>query len=138
MRVYVEIEGMQDVIDEFKTMPDKGKAVLDDAAMAGANYTLPLIQAAIPLNSQDDIHLKNSLKAKKLKKKSLVKSKAAVVVGARSANYGFHLETGHRVQTDDGRSFEVPAKPFIRNTVDPINDKISEVMAEELLRGVGL
>ena len=134
MRVNVEILGIEDMIADMKKMQDKGKSVLNAVAMAGAEYALPKIKNAIPVGSEDDTHLKDNIKAKKMAKKSDVKSSAVVEVGAKAAEYGMHLEVGHRTP----KGGHIPAHPFIRNTIDADSEEIGRVMAEEFIRKVGI
>jgi len=122
------------MIREMSRMEDKGKAILDAVALAGAEYALPRIQSAIPVGDDNSARLRDNLKAVKSRRKTKTKSSAQVVVGAKAAEYGFHLETGH--MTKSGQ--HVPAKPFIRNTVDSENEAIGRAMGEAFIKGVGL
>ncbi len=134
MRVSVDIQGIDGMISDMKKMQDKGKSVLNAVAMAGAEYALPRIKTAIPIGNEDDAHLKDNIKTKKGSKKSPLKSSALVEVGAKVAEYGMHLEVGHRTQ----KGGHVPARPFIRNTIDDDSEDIGRVMAEEFIRKVGI
>jgi HK97 gp10 family phage protein len=135
MRVSIEIIGIEDMIADMKKMQDKGKGILNAVAMSGATYALPKIKEAIPPGDDEDTtHLKDNIKTKKSAKKSDVKSSAVVEVGAKAAEYGMHLEVGHRTP----KGGHVPAHPFIRNTIDADSEAIGRVMAEEFIRKVGI
>ena len=134
MRVSVDIQGIDEMIADMRKMQDKGKSVLNAVAMAGATYALPRIKNAIPIGSEDDTHLKDNIKTKKVSKKSPVKSSALVEVGAKAAEYGMHLEVGHRTP----KGGHVPAHPFIRTTIDADSDEIGRIMGEEFIRKVGI
>lgn len=134
MRVYVTFDGIDGLINEFKKMDDKGKAVLDDVAMAGAKYAQNPVINAIKLNTEDDKHLRDNVKTKKVRRKSKVKSSALLDAGNSKTPYGFHLETGHI--TKKGK--HVPARPFMRATIDKESENIGRVMGEEFIRKVGV
>jgi HK97 gp10 family phage protein len=134
MRVSVDIQGIDEMIADMKKMQDKGKSILNAVAMAGATYTLPRIKTAIPIGNEDDAHLKDNIKTKKVAKKSPVRSSALVEVGAKDAEYGMHLEVGHRTP----KGGHVPAHPFIRNTIDADSEEIGRVMGEAFIKGVGI
>lgn len=134
MRVYVAIDGIDAMVREMSRMEDKGKSVLDAVALAGAEYANPKIRAAVPVNDEDSQHLRDNIKTVKSRRKNKTKSSAQVTVGAKAAEYGFHLEAGH--MTQDGQ--HVPARPFIRATVDKESDAIGAAMGEAFIRGVGL
>jgi len=134
MRVNVTIDGIDEMIRDISRMADKGKAILDKVALAGAEYAQPKIQAAVPVGGEDNTHLRDNLKVKQTKRKNKTKSSAQVEVGAKAADYGFHLEVGH--MTKSGQ--HVPAKPFIRNTIDSESESIGRVMGEVFIREVGL
>lgn len=134
MRVNVEIHGIDQMIRDMSRMADKGKAVLDKVALAGAEYAQPKIRDAVPVGDEDDQHLRDNLKVKQTKRKNRTKSSAQVEVGAKAAAYGFHLETGH--MTKSGQ--HVPGKPFIRNTIDSESEAIGRVMGEVFIKEVGI
>ena len=134
MRVYVTIDGIEELINEIKKMDDKGKAVLDDVAMAGAKYAQNPVTNAVPLNNEDDKHLKNNVQTKKVRIKNKVKSSALLEAGDNKTEYGFHLETGH--VTKSGK--HVPPVPFMRATIDRESEEIGRVMGEEFIKRVGV
>jgi HK97 gp10 family phage protein len=134
MRVRVQIEGMDELINDIKKMQDKGKSVLDAVAMAGANYAKGPVQSAIPVSSEDGKHLRDNTKPKKMRKKNPLKSSALLDVGGSKTPYGFNLETGH--MTKKGK--HVPANPFMRSTIDKESENIGRVMGEEFIKRVGV
>jgi hypothetical protein len=134
MRVYVTIDGISNVLNELKKMDDKGKAILDDVAMAGANYAQNPVIKAIKPNTEDDRHLIDNVKTKKVRRKNKVKSSALLDAGSGKTPYGFHLETGH--VTKKGK--RVPAVPFMRSTIDRESENIGRVMGEVFIKKVGV
>ena len=134
MRVYVTIDGIRNMINELKKMDDKGKAVLGDVAMAGAKYAQQPVISAIKIGNDDDRHLRDNVKTKKVRRTNKVKSSALLDAGNSKTPYGFHLETGHI--TKKGK--HVPATPFMRATIDRESENIGRVMSEEFIRRVGI
>jgi HK97 gp10 family phage protein len=134
MRVRVEIDGMDELINDIKKMQDKGKSVLDAVAMAGAEYAQNPVKSAIKPSTEDDKHLRDNVKTKKLKKKNPLKSSALLDAGGGKTPYGFHLETG-RI-TKKGK--HVPAVPFMRSTIDRESENIGRVMGEVFIKKVGV
>ena len=126
-RVYIQIEGIEEMIQQIKQIDDRGKAILDKAAMAGAEYAEPKIRQAVPVGDADGRHLRDAIKSKKSRKKSKVKSSASVNVGKSSSPYGFHLEAGTK---------KMDGKKFIRDTVDHEHLKIAEAMANKFIEGL--
>ena len=139
MKVFVTIDGIDNMIDEMKKMSDKGKAILDDVAKVGAQFSLSPVRNAIPLGDESGVneaneHLKNTIKVKKVRRTSKVKSSALLEVGKDGTEYGFHLETGH--VTKSGKY--VSPRPFIRATIDNMSEEIGRVMGEEFIKRVGV
>ncbi len=132
-RVYVEVDGLDELIKEFKAMPKRGKARLAGAVNKGAGKLAPKIRQATPVGTEDGKHLRDNIKVRKAKGKT-AKATAEVYISGKSTDYGFHVETGHL--TKGGR--HIPAKPFMRNTTDANAEEIATIVAEEILDGVGV
>lgn len=128
-RVTVEIEGLNEVLAAFQKLGDDSKLVLHAAVNTGAEALAPKIQANIPVGSSDDVHLRDAIKVSKAKPKKTLKQSANINVGKKSADYGFHVETGRK---------GVAPKPFMRSTTDQYQNEIAEMVANEILDRLGL
>lgn len=128
-RVTVEIEGMNEVLKAFEKLGEDSKLVLHAAVNKGAEQLAPLIKAKIPFDTESDIHLRDAIKVSKAKPKKTLEQSANINVGKKSADYGFHVETGRN---------GVPAKPFMRSTTDQHQAEIAETVANEILDRSGL
>lgn len=133
-RVYVEVEGLKEVIAGFKAMGEDGKKVLHEAVNIGAEMLAPKIRENTPVGTEDDQHLKNNIKPKKAKKKKTVKQTAQVQVGSNKTDYAFHVETGHR--TKSGKT--IPANPFVRRAVDAASDEVAIKVVSHILDRIGV
>lgn len=128
-RITVEIEGIEEVLKAFEKLGDDSKLVLHAAVNKGAEQLAPLIKANIPVGSEDDIHLRDAIKISKAKPKKTLKQSANINVGKKSADYGFHVETGRK---------GVSPRPFMRSTTDQHQAEIAETVANEILDRLGL
>ena len=128
-RVTVGIVGMNDVLASFKKLGDDSKLILHAAVNKGAEVLAPKIKSNIPVGSDDDIHLKDAIKISKAKPKKALRQSANIIVGKKSAEYGFHVETGRK---------GVPPNPFMRSTTDQYQATISDIVANEILDRLGL
>jgi len=130
--VRIRMEGA----DEFKkaifAMGEEAKAILYEAANAGAEYALPKIKEKIPVDSEDNIHLRDTIRINKARRKKVSKQSAMIVIGKKSADYALSLETGHMTH---GRHVE--ARPYIRPAIDENNYKIAQVIVDKLIERMG-
>jgi HK97 gp10 family phage protein len=129
MRVYVEVDGFNDVINKMAQMEDKGKSCLNEATEAGAKYLQPKVKTNIPVSNEDDKHLKDSIKISKSRSRKKGVGQTQVVVGKKSVDYGFHVEAGTRKMA--GRS-------FMRHTADDEAEAVAEVVVEAFLKKLGV
>jgi HK97 gp10 family phage protein len=128
-RIYVDISNTKEVIEDIKRLEDRGKKKLLDAATEGAKFLKPKIQAAIPVNNENDKHLRDNIQVQKGRQRTAAVQSASVVVGKRSVDYGFHVETG--TQHMEGRK-------FMRNTADTYAEEVSAVIVQNLLDSLGV
>lgn len=127
-RVRMVIENWREMKDYIKSLEDQGKSLLDEVAKAGAEFAQPLIKESV---SRIDPELASTVRIKKSRRKSKVKSSAIVEVGGKKKSaYAFHLETGH------GRDKNSAARPFLRPTVDSNARAIAEHMKEVFIQKV--
>lgn len=133
-QVFVQVDGIQELKTALAEFSEKGKTVMHEAVNKGAEALRPKIQSAIKIGSDDDVHLRYHIKIKKAKAKKTVKQYADIVIGTASADYGFHLETGHI--TKSGR--HVPARPYIRSTTDRESEDIAGMVVDHILDRMGV
>ncbi len=133
-RVYVDVENLKEIVAELARMPEVGKDILHEAVNKGAEYLLPKIQQKVPVNNDDDVHLKDNIKLSKAKRQKSVKQTATVKISGKDADYGFHVETGH--MSIKGR--HIPANPFMRSTTDANADKAAQIVVEHILDRIGV
>ena len=128
-KISVDIQGEKEVVRELKKLEDRGKSKLLDAAVAGAEFLKPKIQAAIPVNNEDSRHLRDNIKIVKGRRKKATNQSANVEVGRKSVDYGFHLEAG--TQHMEGRK-------FMRNTADRYAEEVANVVTKKFLDSLGV
>ena len=128
-RILVDIRGEKEVIQELKKLEDNGKSKLLDAAVAGCEFLKPKIQDAIPINNEDDRHLRDNIKVVKGRRKKSTNQSANIEVGKRSVDYGFHLEAG--TQHMEGRK-------FMRNTADKYAEEVANIVTKKFLDSLGV
>ena len=129
MRVFVEVDGFDDVTNAMKALEDKGKSCLNEATEAGAKYLQPKIRSSIPMDNTDDKHLKDAVKISKSRSKKKGVGQTQIVVGKKSADYGFHVETGTR---------KMKGRGFMRRTADEEAEAVAEVVVQAFLNKLGL
>lgn len=135
-RVYVNVEGWQEVSKVLAALGEKGKDLLHEAVNKGAEYLQPKLKNNIKIgNDNDNAHLRDTVRLSKAKKKKSTKQTAIVKIGGiKGVEYPMHLETGH--MTEDGK--HVPAKPYVRNAADENAAKVAEIAVIYLLDKLGV
>jgi HK97 gp10 family phage protein len=129
MRVYVDVSDFDDVIKAMSELEDKGKSYLNEATEAGAKYLHPKIKENVPVNNEDDKHLKDNIKISKSRSRRKGVGQTQVVVGKKSVDYGFHVEAGTR---------KMAGRFFMRRTADDEAEKVAEVVVEAFLKKLGV
>ena len=132
MKVFVEIEGLNEVVSAFGRMGENGKKVLHAAVNKGAAALAPKIKQAIPSGASDDKRLKDTVKVAKAKPKKTTYQSAEIRIGNKGSDYAFQLETGHRTQA--GKA--VKPVPYARKTTDDNTAEIADIVASEILNGI--
>lgn len=134
----VQVQGIESLIKELRQMDDRGKAVLNDVALEGAQYAAPLLSGTIP-RSPDNKHIKDKVKVKLNKRKTKYKSMASVTIGsaAKGFNYAFHYETGHKMTLADGSIKYVPPAKTVRRKFDQIKGRIADKMRDTFIAKAG-
>ena len=129
--VNVEIEGLDEIVDELTRMPEEGKKKLHQAVNKGAEYLRPKISGAINRGKgKKGKHLKDSVRVRRAKAKKSTKQSADVVIGGgKEVDYGFHVETG----TQDTKP-----KNFVRDTTDKENERVANILIDDLLDSLGV
>ena len=129
--VYVELEGLDEIVDELSRMPEEGKKKLHQAVNKGAEYLYPKIKGAIERSTENDgVHLKDAIKVRKAKVKKTTTQSADIVGGkGKTVDYGFHVETGTRT---------VEGKNFMRNTTDQEAEAVANIVIDELMDSLGV
>lgn len=134
----VQVQGIESLIKELRQMDDRGKAVLNDVALEGAQYAAPLLSGAIPL-SPDNKHIRDKVKVKLNKRKSKYTAAASVTIGsaAKGYNYAFHYETGYKITLKDGSIKRVPPAKTVRRKFDQIKGRIADKMRDTFIAKAG-
>lgn len=135
-RVYVNIEGWQEVSKALAALGEKGKDLLHEAVNKGAEYLHPKLKNNIKVgNDEDNAHLRDTVRLSKAKRKKSTKQTALVKIGGiKGVEYPMHLETGH--MTKGGK--HIPAKPYIRSAADENAAKVAEIAVNYLLDKLGV
>ncbi len=135
-QVWVTIDGLKEVIDEFTKLPEKGINAMSGAVNKGLDFLEPKIRAAIPVDdtTDDDEHLRDNLKIRKAKGKNVKQGGDVYTKGSKNSDYGFHLEAGHA--TKKGR--RIKARPFMRETTDKCAEDIANLVVDSILDGMGV
>lgn len=128
-RIRVELESFDEVLNELEKLGDDAKLVLHAAVNKGAEALAPKIQANIPVGTEDDKHLRDTIRVSKAKPKKTLKQSANIIVGKKSAEYGFQLETGRN---------GVAPRPFMRSTTDQHQAEIADIVVDEIFDRLGL
>lgn len=134
----VRIQGMHEIIRDLRRLDDRGKSILNDVALSGAQFAAPQLANTIP-PSDDDKHIKDKVKAKSNKRKSKYTAAASVTIGsaAKGYNYAFHYETGYKMTLKDGSIKRVPPAKTVRRKFDQIKRQIADHMGNEFVQRVG-
>lgn len=134
-KVYVEVEGIKEVIAGFKAMGEDGKKALHEAVNIGAEILAPIIRENTPVGTSDNVRLKDNISIDKAKPKKTTKQTALIKIGGKKgADYAIHVEVGHR--TKNGKT--IPAHPFIRPAVDKSSDEVAIKVASHILDRIGV
>lgn len=128
-RIDVEVEGFEEVLRALTQLGNESKVILHGAVNKGAEYLAPKIKANIPIGSSDDLHLRDAIKISRARPKRTIKQSASINIGRRSANYGFHVETGRE---------GVAPRPFMRSTADHYQSGVAEEVAKEIFERLGM
>lgn len=128
-KIKFEMDNLNEVLDSFKKMEDDARLILHTAVNKGAEHLAPLIKSNIPISSMDDIHLRDSIKISKAKPKKTLKQSTIIRVGKKSADYGFHLETGAN---------GAKPVPFVRATTDKHQERVADIIGNTILDRLGL
>lgn len=128
-RIYVDVQGADEAIKDLKSLEDKGKSKLLDAATEGAKFLQPKVKAAIPVNNEDDKHLRDNIQVQKGRQRTAIVQSASVIVGKRAVDYGFHVEAGTKKMT---------GRKFMRNTADRYSEEIANIVTQKFLDSLGV
>jgi len=130
-RVYVDIEGLNELIQEMARMPEEGKKKLHQAVNKGAEYLAPKIKGAIERGAgKDGHHLKDAIRVRKAKVRKTAYQSADVVAGkGKKLDYGFHVEVGTK---------DAEGKNFMRNTTDKEDETVANIVVDDLLDSLGV
>lgn len=130
-KVYVSVDGVKEIIQDLKSMGDKGKAVLQEAAQKGAEHLQPKIQAAIPVSDADSKHLRDNIRIKKARGRRSAVQSADIIIGTnrKKYDYGFHFETG---------TYGKEGSKVIRRTTDKHAAEVANKMVEHFLDRLGV
>jgi HK97 gp10 family phage protein len=132
-KAWVEIEGLKEVLKEFDKMPEKGKAIMHRAVNKAAEMAKPQVESALPVGTDSDTHIKDTVKVSRAKPKKTSIQQAILRIGrGKKADYAFHLETGHTFK--NGK--RIPAQPTTRKTIDRHTETYATVIAETIFDGM--
>lgn len=134
--VIVGVEGYKEVRDKLLALGEQSKDLLHEAVNKGAEYLQPKLKNNIKVGKEEDsVHLRDTVRLSKAKKKKTTKQTAIVKIGGiKNVEYPMHLETGH--MTEDGK--HVPAKPYVRSAADENAQKVADIAVNYLLDRLGL
>ena len=134
--VIVGVEGYKEVRDKLLALGEQSKDLLHEAVNKGAEYLQPKLKNNIKAGKEEgSVHLRDTVRLSKAKKKKSTKQTALVKIGGiKGVEYPMHLETGH--MTEDGK--HVPAKPYVRNAADENAQKVADIAVNYLLDRLGL
>lgn len=128
-KIYFDVDNLNEVLDSFKKMEDEAKITLHAAVNKGAQHLAPLIKSKIKVGNVNDIHVRDSVRVSKAKPGKALKQTAYVRMGNRKSDYAFHLETG---------TSTTKPQPVIRATTDQHQEKIADIIGNEILDRLGL
>lgn len=134
--VVVGVEGYKEVRDKLLALGEQSKDLLHEAVNKGAEYLQPKLKNNIKAGKEEDsVHLRDTVRLSKAKKKKTTKQTAIVKIGGiKGVEYPMHLETGH--MTENGK--HVPAKPYVRSAADENAQKVADIAVNYLLDRLGL
>ena len=129
--VRVELEGLDEIVEELTRMPEEGKKKLHKAVNKGAEYLRPKIAGAINRGKgKNGEHLKDAIRVRRAKVKKTTKQSADVVAGrGKKVDYGFHVEVGTR---------DTKGKNFVRDTTDKEQERVANIVIDDLLDSLGV
>ena len=119
--------GFADALEQINTLLNVNQRVSLRALEKAANYFVTKLRPRIPKSKANKQHLKNSLKV-------VVKNDVVQVVFEDNAWYWHLVEHGHKKANGKGR---VRGRHFVRNTMDAENEKISNIMLDEIINRMG-
>lgn len=134
--VYIDKKDLDEIKNKFEQMAEKSKELLHAAVNKGAEYLQPKIKNGIKLGTDDEKHLRDTVRLSKAKPKKNAKYQTARIRigGIKGIEYPLHLEVGH--MTEDGR--HIPARPYIRSTSDAYQEKVADIVIDTLFDSLGM
>lgn len=134
MKLDIDVRDFKKLEKELLKLEDKGKSALSDASNKAGQFIQRKLISAYPINSKDNIHIRDTVKIKKAKiDKKRTYQTAFVTVGSKKAPYSMALEWGKK--TTKGRS---KAGYYVKNVTDDHGAKASEIMINVLVKRLGL
>jgi HK97 gp10 family phage protein len=119
--------GFADALKDINTLIKVDKQVELDVLEQAANYFVNKLKPHIPRTNRNKKHLIDNLKV-------VVKGDRVSVEFGDAAWYWFLAEHGHKKTGGRGR---VKGQHFVRNTFDHEGDKITEIMANKIIKKMG-
>jgi HK97 gp10 family phage protein len=119
--------GFADALNDLNTLIKIDKNVEMDVLEDAADYFVKKLRPRIPRTNRNKQHLINNLKV-------VVKGDRVSVEFEDASWYWFLAEHGHKKAGGRGR---VKGQHFFRNTFDAEGDKITEMMANKIIKKMG-
>lgn len=140
-KIYVGIEGHEEIIKILENIGIEANKVLDEAAKEAGELVLQDARNRVPIKTGN---LKESLYVTKPRKTTdRLKKSSSVSIGIKKgkkgqgAFYGPFVELGHKTSTGK----HIPAKPFLRPAIDYNKKRLAEAInttISKALRRAGL
>ena len=129
--VDVRIDGLDELVAELASMPEKGKSIIHTAVNKGADYLQPKIVSAIERGEgTNGKHLKDVVRVRRAKAGRRTYKRADIVAGrGKTVDYAFHVEVGTR---------NTKGKNFMRRTTDANDEAVANIVMDEIERGLGV
>ena len=115
--------GFADALQRINTAINVNQQVSITALKKAAEYFAEQLRPKIPKSDKNGHHLRDSLKI-------VVKGDRVQVIFENEGWYWHLVEHGHKRANGRGR---VKGKHFVRNTLEAENNRISEIMLEEIM-----
>lgn len=115
-RVYVE--GIDELIRDFKNTETQVEAILSEASNAGAEKVLATAKATAPTSTG---FLKSKIGIKKENSKKKTKASHRIVING--VRYSFAVEGGTKY---------MPANPFMRNALDSNKNNVKTIIMNKI------